>query len=586
MTPQEQAFGKNPPSLHQAIPPVSWESILVKAALILLACLWIYSPVYDGEWLWDDDYLLTDNATVQSPDGFWKLWFAPATADYFPLTMSALWLMWRFFGMDSTGYHIVSILLHALGSCMVWVLLARMRLRGAWLAGFLFAIHPVAVESVAWIAELKNTVSLPLFLAAAFFWVRFDDLRKRGDYTLALVFFILAMLGKSSPVMFPVAMLLHACWRRGRIGWQDIALAAPFFLVSLVLGLVTLNFQHSRAIGDEPIPIGGFDSRLAIAGMAVLFYLSKIFWPALLLPIYPQWDANPPQPAQFLAWPVIAAAAGIFWMKRKTWGANALMAFGFYFLMLLPVLGFVPMSYMRVGWVADHFIYIPMIGPLAFVAAAGTRAFELAAAAVKPLLLGAAAAICFALATLSYNYAAIWQNEESMWTHTLEHNFDCWQAHNRLGARKFNRGEVDPALAHFREAVRLRPDLAETQNNLGSAVLAKKDTKGAIRHFREAMRLSPDIIAIQSNLANALVLDGNFAEARDLYASLVERFPANATFQCNLGVTLYRTGSTREAIDAFHRTLAIDPNLEDARKNLEIVRSGKEADLQNLGSNP
>lgn len=564
--------------------PAKSAAVFAKAALMVAACLWIYSPVYDGEWLWDDDYLLTNNATVQSPDGLWKLWFAPATADYFPLTMSALWLMWRFFGMDSTGYHIASILLHALGSCMVWALLARMRTGWAWFAGFLFAVHPLAVESVAWISELKNTLSLPLFLAAAWFWVRFDDHRKRSDYALALAFFILAMLGKSSPVMFPIVILLHAWWRRARIDFSDILRSAPFFLVSLVLGIVTLIFQHSRAIGDEPIPIGGFDSRFAIAGMAVLFYLGKILWPATLLPIYPQWDADPPTPIQFLPWAAIAAAALVFWLKRKSWGRHAIMGFGFFFTMLLPVLGFVAMSYMRVGWVADHFVYIPMIGIVSLAAAAGARLFQICGPNTKPLLLGAAGAVALALSASSHNYSAIWQNEDRMWTHTLEDNFDCWQAHNRLGARKFNRGEIDPALAHFREAVRLRPDLAETQNNLGSAVLAKKDTKNAIRHFREALRLSPDIIAIQSNLANALVLDGNLMEASKLYADLAARFPSNATFQCNLGVTLYRTGRTEEAVAAFRRALEIEPDLEDAQKNLNIALA--ETSSQNQSPQP
>ena len=566
--------------------PAKSAAAVAKAALIVAACLWIYSPVYDGEWLWDDDYLLTDNATVQSPDGLWKLWFAPATADYFPLTMSALWLMWRFFGMDSTGYHIVSILLHALGSCMVWALLARMRTGWAWFAGFVFAVHPLAVESVAWISELKNTLSLPLFLAAAWFWVRFDDQRKRPDYALALAFFILAMLGKSSPVMFPVVILLHAWWRRARIDFPDILRSAPFFVVSLVLGIVTLIFQHGRAIGDEPIPIGGFDSRLAIAGMAVLFYLGKILWPATLLPIYPQWDANPPTALQVLPWAAIAAAALVFWLNRKTWGRHAIMGFGFFFAMLLPVLGFVAMSYMRVGWVADHFVYIPMIGIVALAAAAGAKVFQICGPNAKPLLLGAAGAVAFALTASSHKYSAIWQNEERMWTYTLEYNFDCWQAHNRLGARKFNRGEIDPALAHFQEAVRLRPDLAETQNNLGSAILAKKDTKGAIRHFSEALRLSPDIIAIQSNLANALVLDANHADAAKLYADLAARFPANATFQCNLGVTLYRTGRTEEAVAAFRRALEIEPNLEDARKNLAIALGETETASQNQTPQP
>jgi tetratricopeptide (TPR) repeat protein len=549
-----------------------WESLLAKAALIVLACLWIYSPVYDGEWLWDDDYLLTQNTVVHAADGLPSLWVAPATADYLPLTMSALWLQWRFFGLDSTGYHFVSILLHALGACLLWAVLQRMKVRGAWLAGFVFAVHPICVESVAWISELKNTFSLPFFLAAVWFFVRYEEKAERRFYFAALGFFLLAMLAKSSVVMFPFVMLLYVWWKRRRISWADVFRTVPFFAISLLLGLLTLHFQSTRAIGDEPIPIGGFDSRLAIAGMAILFYLTKLFWPIPLLPIYPQWQANPPDPQQLLPLFLIAGSLALFWMKRKTWGRDALMGTGFYLIMLLPVLGFVPMSYMRVGWVADHFIYIPMLGVIAFATAAGVRAFELARARMKPLFLGGATGILFGLMVLSYNYAAVWKNEDELWTHTLPHNPDSWQAHNRLGAREFNRGNVDVALEHFLEAVRLRPDLAETQNNLGSAVLAKKDTKSAVKHFREALRLTPSIVAIQSNLANALVLDEQIEAACELYADLVRRFPSNPTFLCNLGVTFFRTGHIPDSIICFEQALKINPNLGDASENLKIAR--------------
>lgn len=548
-----------------------WETLIVKVLVIVIACLWIYSPVFNGDWLWDDDYLITANLVVQSPDGFASFWVEPKTADYFPLTMSLLWLMWKWFGMDSTGYHVASVLLHALGSCLVWALLKTIGLRGGWLVGLFFSVHPIAVESVAWVSELKNTFSLPFFLLAGCFFVRFEDTGRRIFYWWALVLFLAAMLAKSSAVMFPVVMLLYVWWLRDRIVWRDLWNAAPFFLVSLILGLVTLYFQHSRAIGNEPIPIGGLDSRFAIAGMAIFFYLSKILWPALLLPIYPQWNANPPELIQFLPWSVLAGVLGVFWIRRKTWGRHALMGAGFYLITLLPVLGFVAMSYMRVGWVADHFLYIPMIGVVALGVGVGFRASDLAGKKWRLVFGAFAAFVVGVLAFWSHRYAGIWENEDKLWNYTLKHNWECWQAHNRIGAREFNRGNVDVALDHFREATRLRPDLAETQNNLGSAVLAKKDTKAAIKQFQEALRLSPDIVAIQSNLARALLLDNQPAAAAEFYADLCRRYPDNSTFLCNLGVTLYQSGKKTEAIAIFRRALEMDPNLLDARENLHAA---------------
>ncbi len=555
-------------SIAGRLPRVT-ESALLKACILLLVSLWIYSPVTDADWLWDDDYLLTKNPVVQSPDGLASLWIAPATADYFPLTMSSLWLLWQFFGPDPAGYHTVSTLLHALSALMLWNLLRIMRLRGAWLAALLFAVHPICVESVAWISELKNTISLPLFLAAASCWVLHREKPALASYLAALAFFILAMLAKSSSVMFPVAILLYAWWRQKRITLRDIAASAPFFLVSLLLGLVTLHFQLDRAIGDEPIPIGGPASRLAIAGTAILFYLSKIVWPHPLLPTYPQWAMNPPVALDFLPWLVILGAFAFMWANRNSWGRDAIMAFGFFLIMLVPVLGFVPMSFMRVSWIADHFVHIPVISMFAWIGAGTARLVASRREPVASLLRTTVAAVIAVLTLASHSYAAVWLNEDTLWSHTLEHHNDSWQAHNRLGARKFNRGDTTAAMIHFREAVRLRPDLAETQNNLGSATLAQKDTKNAIRHFKEAYRLSPDIISIRENLARALLLDGQPAEAGAIYAELAREYPDNATFLCNLGVALFRSGDRKQAIACFQKALEINPALDDARANLQ-----------------
>lgn len=546
--------------------------VWIRFAAIAFAVLWIYSPVVDGEWLWDDDYLLTNNPVVQSPDGLWKLWFAPATADYFPLTMSALWLQWRFFGLDSTGYHWVAAVLHILGAVGVWALFSRIGLRGAWLAGLIFAVHPLAVESVAWISELKNTLSLPIFLAAAWCWVIFDETRRPLAFAGALGLFLLAMLGKSSVVMFPCVILLFAWWKRGCISRRDILASVPFFVVSLLLGLVTLHFQHSRAIGDEPIPIGGWDARLAIAGMALFFYLGKIIWPFPLVPIYPQWKANPPSFEQLLPWVGVLLLVAFCWRFRKTFGRHLAMGLGFYAIMIFPVLGFVAMSYMRVGWVADHFVYVPMIGILGLLVDTAVRGSDCLSARRREVAMACAAVGIGVLAVSSHCYAGVWQNEDRLWTHTLAHNPNSWQAHNRLGARIFNRGNAAGALPHFREAVRLRPDLAETRNNLGSAILAQKDTRGAIQEFRAAREMAPGITAIQANLANALFLDGAFREAIQEYADLVRQFPENPVFLCNHGVALYRAGRIPEAIQSFEKALRINPSLEDARRNLEVAR--------------
>ena len=568
-----------------------WASFLLRAALIVIVGLWVYSPAYHGDWLWDDDQLLTANATVQhrvSPDpnvppnslqSLAKLWFNPDGADYFPLSYTALWAQWPFFGPNSTGYHVTTILLHISGALLFWALLVKMKIPGAWLAAMIFAVHPACVESVAWVSETKNTLSLPLFLLSCICWVGQDeqaDASKRLRlYGLSLLFFLLSMFAKTSVVALPVVTLLYAWWERNTITKEDVIRALPMFAISIVLGLITISYQWGRAIGQETINVGGIASRIATAGMAILFYLATIVWPVNLLPIYPRWEADPPKAWQFLAWPVILGAGWWIWANRETWGRHAAFAFGFFLLMVAPVLGFVTISYMRITWVADHFIYLPMISIIALIAAAATVWFQKAQEDSKPTFLAGAALLLAAFAFLSFRYSIAWMDEDHLWTHTLKYNHDAWQAHNRLGAKKFARGDVDGAHYHFTNSTRLRPDLGETHNNLGTTLSAKGKLNEAILEFAEAARVTPHVPAIKVNLANALAAAGRFGEAGDKYQELLEREPGNPALINNYGVTLYKMGKKEEAIVQFRRALEIAPNLKDARESLAVALGEK-----------
>jgi uncharacterized membrane protein YeaQ/YmgE (transglycosylase-associated protein family) len=238
-------------------PAVIWTTIL-QALVIAAAVLWIYQPVLHGDWLWDDDILVTDNAVVHDPSGLWKIWFDPGSMiDYQPLKVSVSWLQWQLWGNDTLGYHLTNVLLHIVGALLAWRLLSKFGLRLAWLGGLIFAIHPVQVESVAWIAELKNTLSLPLFLLAMCAWIDYDECGKSKDYFLALGLFLAAMLCKPTMVMFPMVILVHAWWKRGRIRWNDVQASAPFFVVSLALGLATLWFLHRYTLVVDAIQMGG-----------------------------------------------------------------------------------------------------------------------------------------------------------------------------------------------------------------------------------------------------------------------------------------------------------------------------------------
>ena len=594
--------------------PLLEPRLLAGAAAIVAAAFLVGWPAIRGSWLWDDDTSITANAVVRGPYSLRAIWIAPEGPDYFPLTATAFWAEWHLFGDNVVGYHAVNIALHAISGLLVWALAGAMRLPGGWLAGMLFTVHPLCVESVAWISELKNTLSQPLFLAAAIHAVRADAADRPGvsrDDMLTVAWFLAAMFAKTSVVMFPVVMLLHAWWRRGVVRPRDVLRAAPLFLVSLLLGLVTLHFQHVKAIGGEPIPVGGPASRMALAGMEAAFYLGKVILPVGLLPIYPRWEIDPPRAWQFVPWAALAAGAAWAWVNRATWGRHAILALGFFLIMLLPVLGFVTIAYMRITWAADHFVYLPMVSLV--VAAAATAATWHASLPEKSRgpVTAMGIALLAALGLAAARYGSVWVNERALWTHTLAGNPDAWQAHNRLGSILFVEGNVDGAHEHFVAATRLRPDLGETHNNLGLTLWRKGRLPEATEAFERSAAATPRLALPRINLASiyletgrldeseamlralraelpdshvirgrhaeVLVKQGRFVEAAAQFAIILEHEPRNALAWNNRGVCLVNLGRGEEAVACFRKALALAPNFNDARQNLERVTAGAAA---------
>ncbi|MFZ4682757.1 MAG: tetratricopeptide repeat protein [Terrimicrobiaceae bacterium] len=558
-----------------AAPASGGGNLTFKVLVILLAGLFIYAPVFHGGWLWDDDQEITASQVLPDPNGLVKIWKGEAGADYFPLKTTVQWLFFRVNGANPTGWHLLNISLHLVCALLVWRLFERLGIRQAWLGGLLFCIHPILAESVGWVSELKNTLSLAILLFSMLAWVAFDERKKESDYWWAIVFFIAAILCKTSVVMFPFVLLLYCWWKRGKIDLHDILRSVPFFLISLVMGLVTIHFQFGRAIGTETIPVGGMLSRTATAGMAILFYFYKCVWPFGLLPIYPRWEVDPPSLWQFLPWPVIAAVLFWLWTKRNTWGRDVLFGLGFFLINLFPILGFITMSYMRITWVADHFVYLPILGLIGLATWTAGYAYEKSEPEPRRYLFGLGLVIFTVLTIHSHRYAGIFVNEYEMWTHTLKSNPNAWQAHSRLGKTMLERGDNDAAFFHISESVRLRPDLAETHNNYGAMLEKKGDIEGALEQLRTAVRIEPRVNVYRVNLGSLLVRMGKYQEGSEVYETLLQSEPGNPTFLCNYGVSLFFLGRNDEAIDNFQKALKVNPDLKDARENLAAALKKK-----------
>ncbi len=551
----------------------------LKALAIALAAAWVYGPCLHGTWLWDDGLEITRNAALRDPGGWWRPWVHPEGMDYFPLKGSVQWGMWQLWGANPLGYHLANLALHVTSALLVWRLLRVLGLRGAFLGGLVFAVHPLAVESVAWISELKNTLSLPPLLLSAIAVVAFYRSGSRPAWVFALLCFAAALACKTSVVMFPFCILLYAWWLNRRVTARDLRKAAPFFAASLAMGLATLHFQSARAIGTSA-QAAPFGERAAQAGASIVAYLGQAVWPSGLAPIY----APAPGPAYgWAAWAALAALLALLGWRRDGAGRHALLGLGWFLLNLLPVLGLLPMAYSRISPRADHFAYLPLVGLVGlFVAGVGAAEarWERALSRRAVLRLGvalAATAAAIVLAFSSRAYAASFASEKALWSTAVARNPSSWLARSNLGRVFLDEGRPAEAEAEFRQAVRLRPDSAEAEANLGSALDALGRADEAREHYARATVIDPTFAGARFNLGLSLLKAGRASEASGLFRDVLALDPGRAAAHNGLGLSLAALGLRDEAAAEYKRAVELDPDLKEARLNLgnALFRSGR-----------
>ncbi len=522
-----------------AVGPETRRLMFLRALLIVSAGFWVFAPALHGDWLMDDDFYLTQNALLHDPHRLWKTWFAPGSLiEYYPLEASLQAVQWHLWHLNTLGYHLTNLVLHVTGALLLWRLLEKFGLRYAWLGGLLFAIHPAVVESVAWISELKNTLSLPPFLLAMCSWIDFENRGRKRDYLLALGLFLAAMLCKISMAFFPVIILLYAWWKRGRVGWNDLKHALPFFAVSFVLSVTTLFAGYwFLAVHLQPTAnpdIGGLMSRIVLAGQSIAFYFTKAVIPLEMTPIYPQWAVHPESPLAYWPWVVIAAAFVFFWTRRATWGRHALLGCGFFLLNLLPFIGLNSVTYMGFTWVMDHFLYLPLIGWIGLAVAL----MDTIDAHLSPLgrpWFAALIAVLFAMLALeSETYAGMFSGPEKLWTYTLAHNPTSWLAHNNLGTVYLETNRAPEAVAQFEAALRSKPGSAEAHTNLGFAYELAGRNQEALAQYRQALLSNPHFGLAQGHLGHLCEKMGLIPEAISHYEDVLRANPADAATRATL----------------------------------------------------
>jgi tetratricopeptide (TPR) repeat protein len=586
--------------------------------LLLLAVIFLaYTSAINCGYIWDDDMYVTDNATLASAGGLARIWATPqASPQYYPLVFTSFWLEHRLWGTDPLGYHLVNVLLHACLACLLYYLLLRLEVPGAWLAALVFAVHPVHVETVAWISERKNVLSGLFYMLSAIALLRFYRIGRptpfflprtagaserpstssqpkevrnslsspigvfplRGfspsrenllNYCAGLLFFAFALLSKTVTCSLPAALILVLWWNRGRITAREALSLAPFFALGAGMGLLTAWLERTH------VGAGGADWGLSIAGRflvacrALCFYVSKLLWPVGLSFNYERWIVDAAAWWQYIYPLAVAAALLLLWVARGRFGRGPLAAALFFIVSLFPALGFFDVFPFRYSYVADHFQYLASIGPITLVVGA-------AAALVsphyrkRPRLVTAASILPIAfLAAMTWHQGHKYADARTLWEETLKNNPRSFLAHNNIGSLLSKQGKRQEAMEHFAEALAVNPDFEKAHYNMAVELAALGKTKEAVEHYEAAHRLDPRDPSALNNLGSLLAQSGRIEDAVRCWSGVVAIRPDYTGAHYNLLMAYRQLGDQLAAQKEYGRIRDLDPALAAKIANSE-----------------
>jgi tetratricopeptide (TPR) repeat protein len=573
--PAQQTTGSAAPSKMYFMPK-PW----LLAVVLVIATFVAYWPATRGGFIWDDDDHLTANPSMKASNGLEMIWSSLAVSRYYPLTLTSFWIQHQLWGLNPMPYHVINIALHALSGVLVYFLLRRLRVPAAWLAAALWVLHPVNVESVAWITEMKNTQSGAFFFGAILCFLEFERERDLTEpygsatwYTLAMLCGAGAMLSKVSTVVLPLALLLCAWWQRGRLGKVDAARITPFFGLAWLMSGLAIVEQRGQVEhkGTAEWSLGIVD-RIIVAGKDMWFYAGKILWPTHLIFIYPRWNVAVHSLWSWL--PLIGAVvvgiALVVW-RRRSWARAGLFGIGFFLIALLPALGFFDVYYFRFSFVADHFQYLASLGVVALAAAAIAQVLRRCKLWLAPIGNIICAVLLAMMAGLTWGQTHIYHDVETLWRDTIAKNPTAWMAHYNLGKTLSDESRMPEAIAQYEEALQMKPDYAEAHNNLGSALAQQGKLTEAVEHWTEAVRIRPEIAEAHYNLGFVAAQTGKTEDAIKHWETVVRIKPNYPDVDFNLGILLEQMGRHDEAAEHYKQALRIKPDYAEARYNLGVL---------------
>ncbi|PYL82000.1 MAG: hypothetical protein DMF23_13365 [Verrucomicrobia bacterium] len=544
--------------------------VLSLAAATIMA----YRPAWNGGFLWDDDAYITNNELLTAPNGLRRIWLSfDSPSQYFPLTYTSFRIERALWGLNPSGYHWTNIFLHVANALLVWRLLARLKLPGAWLAAAIFALHPVQVESVAWITERKNVLMGFFFLLTLFAWIAFTDESTRRPwrfYVLAMILYALALSAKTTACTLPAALLLILWLQKKPIGKRRLIQILPFLILGFSMGLVAVWWERYHQGTHGPLFALSSLERTLVASHAVWFYLGKLLCPSNLIFIYPKWTIAATRALDY-TW-LLAGVALCFaiYLARRYLGRGVEVAAVFFVATLSPVLGFIMLYTFRYTFVADHYQYLACIAPIALFSA-GTANLAGVFTRARPFILSAAACAAAVLWALTWRQSAMYGDIEALWRTTLAKNPNCWMAHNNLGIVLFQKGEIDEAVSHYRITLNLQPDFWDADYNLGTALLKKGEIDEAIAYCTRAVTIAPNDPDAQVALGNSLAQKERVDDAIAHYKKALAIRPDYFIAHYALGHIFLEKGEIDAAVFHSRAAVSIQPQNTDAHTNLAVA---------------
>jgi tetratricopeptide (TPR) repeat protein len=560
------------------------------AFFLLVATVLAYIPAIRGGFIWDDDAYVTGNFLLRSARGLWDMWtkVGPTqggTKQYYPLVFSTFWVEYHLWQLQPLGYHLVNVLLHALNAVLVWRILRRLCVPGALLAAAIFALHPVHVESVAWVTERKNVLSGLCYLASLLYYLRFLGLAETGTpaetspgnrrfYFLSVSLFICALASKTVTATLPAVILLILWWKTGRIGRKNLLLTAPLWVLGIGAGLLTAYLERYEVGAQGSEWTMTLVERCLVAGRILWFYAGKLIWPQELTFIYPRWQVSQAVWGQYLFPLAVLALAATWWMLRKKLGRGPMAAGLFFAGTLAPALGFLNVYPMRYSYVADHFQYLASLGVIVLFAAAATDV-RLRLRASSWAAMSVAGALLLALGALTWRQGGGYKDADQIWLDTLKKNPACWMAHNNLGSAYADLGRPEDALREYSAALKINPDCPEAHNNFGQTLADQGKLAEAIGEFQQALKTVPNFLFAHNNLGCVLAREGKSEAAIAEFQRALEINPNFAEAHNNLAKTLAGQGKPAEAIAEYRQALKINPNDAGIHGTLGITLAGQ-----------